>query len=156
MAIWFIKINVSEVLLIKLSAQADGNSSVTWNKPLQCWEPAKHHTEQHAGSGRQISLANSIPRVSYSKTQRQLVRSTSPEAEVQDDFSEFVLKSLPLLCRLLYENKKKLQQLLGSQIPVVLAVSLRINKEDAICHRLVEMQRGNAYSLWCPLALCTK
>lgn len=95
------------MLLIKLSAQADGNSSVTWNKPLQCWEPAKHHTEEHAGSDRQISLANSVPRVSYSKTQRQLVRSTSPEAEVQDDCSEFVLKSLPLLCRLLYENKKK-------------------------------------------------
>lgn len=48
-AIWFITINVSEVLLIKLSAQADGNSSVMWNKPLQCWEPAKSCAEEHAG-----------------------------------------------------------------------------------------------------------
>ena len=106
MAIWFITINVSEVLLIKLSAQADGNSSVTWNKPLQCWEPAKRCAEEHTGSDRQISIADAVPHVSCSKTQRQLMRSTSLEDEVQDDFSEFVPKSLPLLCRLLYENEK--------------------------------------------------
>lgn len=39
-------------------------------------------------------------------------------------------------------------KLLGSQIPVALGFSPRINKEDAICHRLTEMQQGNACHLW--------
>lgn len=60
MAIWFITINVFEVLLIKLSTQADGNSSVMWNNALQCREPAKCSAEEHAGFT-QIFVANCMP-----------------------------------------------------------------------------------------------
>lgn len=101
MAIWFITINVFEVLLIKLSAQADGNSSVMWNKAAKC------SAEEHAGFT-QIFVANCMPHFLQQDPEaaRENHEYGGLSLEVQDHFSELVLKFCPFSACFSVKTKK--------------------------------------------------